>query len=365
MENLEHILRRNLQNKECLNRMMKNLIKTAIFLIIVVAMVLALQYCFVPFFGKDTNQSRSYYEIPENSIDVLVVGGSMTRVSMSPLLIYENTGIATYNRGSARQLPEISYLNVKEALKKHDLKLVISNTSTLVNKTGADRDEPFIRRGMDYRKLSLDKILISAKFVRDSEWQSLGTYILPILRYHSNWASIEKTYRAKKEKEAYDYMHGQYPVYKHLYLENQVLKEDNKQFKLVDRAVEYQTKIAKLCKENNCELLLLEMPDSRWTTAKHKAVQEFADKLGVKFIDFNTDNLMERCNISWQTDFYEGHHLNVRGSVKATKYISGILTDYYGLKPSKLSTEIQEQFKQDIELFRKDMKTIRYKEVKQ
>lgn len=344
---------------------MKKILKTVTFLIIVSLLVVSLQYCFIPFFGKDTNQSYSYYDIPENSIDVLIVGGSMTRVSVSPLLIFEETGITAYNRGSARQLPEISYLNVKEALKNQDIKLVISNTSTLVNKTGADRDEPFIRRGMDYRKLSFDKIMIASQLVKDSEWQSLSTYILPIFRYHSNWIKMKETYKTKKEKAAYDYMHGQYPVYKHLYLEDQELKKDNKEFELVDRAVEYQTKIAKLCKENNCEMLLLEMPDSRWTTAKHDAVQKFADEIGVKFIDFNTDNLMEKCNISWQNDFYEGHHLNVRGSVKATKYISGILTNNYGLKPSVVSEEIKSQFEQDIESFKKDMKTITYKEVKQ
>lgn len=344
---------------------MKNFLKTVIFLGIIVALIVSLQYYFVPFFGKDTNQAASYYEIPENSIDVLVVGGSMTRVSVSPLEIYKKTGIVAYNRGSARQLPEISYLNVKEALEKQDLKLVISNTSTLVNKTGADRDEPYIRRGMDYRKLSLDKILIAQELVSESEWQNLGTYIFPLFRYHDTWKNVAKTYRTKKENAAYDYMHGQYPVYKHLYLEDRELKQVDKEFKLVDRAVEYQTKIAELCKKNGCQMLLLEMPDSRWTTAKHDAVQAFADSIGVKFIDFNTDNLMDICNITWEDDFYEGHHLNVKGSMKATDYLCEVLKKEFNLEPSDVSDAIKEQFEKDYERFVQDMKTKKYKEVKE
>lgn len=329
------------------------------------AIIVSLQTFFVPFFGKDTNQAATYYEIPENSIDVLVVGGSMTRVSVSPLEIYDKTGIVAYNRGSARQLPEISYMNVKEAFKKQDLKLVISNTSTLVNETGADRDEPFIRRGMDYRKFDLDKIMTAQALVSQSEWQNLATYVFPLFRYHDNWRHMGDTYRTKKEKAAYDYMHGQYPVYKHLYLETQKLKKVDEEFELVDRAVEYQTKIAELCKKNGCQMLLLEMPDSRWTTAKHEAVQKFADSIGVKYIDFNTDGLLEKCNITWQDDFYEGHHLNVKGSMKATHYLCDVLQNEFNLKPSEVSDEIKQQFEKDYKRFVRDMATKKYKEVKE
>lgn len=344
---------------------MKNFCKAIVFIGIVLAILISLQVFFIPFFGKDTNQAKSYYDMPNNSIDVLIVGGSMTRVSISPLLIYDKTGIAAYNRGSARQLPEISYLNVKEAFKKHDIKLVISNTSTLVNKTGADRDEPFIRRGMDYHKFSLDKLMIANGLVRQSEWQSLGTYILPIFRYHDNWMSMKETYNTKKKNSAYDYMHGQYPVYKHLYLETHTLKgTETKPFKLVDRAKKYQAKIAELCKENDCQMLFLEMPDNRWTTAKHNAVQEFADELGVKFIDFNYGDLIKKCNISWQTDFYEGHHLNVKGSIKANDFICSELTNTFGLKPSNVSDETKRQFEKDLKKFRKDIRTKKYIEVK-
>ena len=344
---------------------MKKFLKAGIFIAIVLGIILFLQTFFIPFFGKDTNQAKTYYNMPDNSIDVLVVGGSMTRVSMSPLLIYDKTGIAAYNRGSARQLPEISYLNVKEAMKKHDIKLVISNTSTLVNKTGADRDEPFIRRGMDYHKFSLDKLMIAASLCKQSKWQSLSTYIWPIFRYHDNWLQMKETYETKKKNAAYDYMHGQYPVYKHLYLDTHTLEgTETEPFELVDRAVEYQTKIAKICKENGCQMLLLEMPDNRWTTAKHEAVQKFADEIGVKFIDFNAGDLIEKCNISWQTDFYEGHHLNVKGSAKATDYICDVLTKEYGLKPSDISEETKAQFEKDLKKYRRDMKTIKYKEVK-
>ena len=344
---------------------MKNFIKTVVFLGIVVAILVGLEPFFVPFFGKDTNQAATYYEIPENAIDVLVVGGSMTRVSVSPLEIYKKTGIAAYNRGSARQLPEISWLNVKEAFKKQDLKLVIINTSTLVNKTGADMDEPFIRRGMDYRKFDLDKLKIAIEFCRQSEWQNVATYVFPVLRYHDNWKKMGETYRTKQEKAAYDYMHGQYPVYKHLYMETQQLKQVNKPFQLVDRAVEYQTKIIEMCKEHDCQVLLLEMPDSRWTTAKHQAVQDFADSVGVRFIDFNTDNLLEKLGITWQDDFYEGHHLNVKGSMKATHYLCDVLTNDFGLQSSDLSDELKKQFEEDYVRFDKDRKTKKYKEVKE
>ena len=285
-------------------------------------------------------------------------------VSVSPVQIFNQTGITAYNRGSSRQLPEISVLNVEEALKNQDLKVVISNASTLAIKTDIDDDETYLRIGMDYKKLSIDKIRTAYQLCKKSEWQSVISYIFPVLRYHDNWMNTPDIIKTKKEKEQYDYMHGQYPVYKHMYQEDNVTGEGDGTFELRESAVEEQTKIAELCKENNCKMMLLEMPDTRWTQEKHDKVQQYADSIGATFVDFNVDNIIEKCGIDWHEDFYDGHHLNARGSVKANKYLCDVLVNDLGLKPSDVSLEVKEQFESDYEQYMKDLKTKKYKEKK-
>ena len=60
-------------------------------------------------------------------------------------------------------------------------------------------------------------------------------------------------------------------------------------------------KITELCKENDIELLLIDVPSSKsWSYEKHNAIQDYADENGLKFIDFNINR--DSFGIDWNTD---------------------------------------------------------------
>lgn len=90
-------------------------------------------------------------------------------------------------------------------------------------------------------------------------------------------------------------------------------------------------KITELCKENDIELLLIDVPSSKsWSYEKHNAIQDYADENGLKFIDFNINR--DSFGIDWNTDTRDGGwHMNHSGAVKVTEYLGKFLDENYHL----------------------------------
>lgn len=342
-----------------------NIIKTIAFLIVLAMIILAIQSRVIPFNEQDTNQTATFYETPEDSVDVLIAGTSSIMVGLSPLKLYEDTGITAHVRGSSVQSPHVTYLNIKEALKYQKPDVVAVSIISLLSDYNVDDKEAWMRRGMDYKKLSLDKVIVAKAIVDDSEWQTLGSYIMPIARYHTRYGAILGR-GIPDTLGDYDYMHGQYAVYKQRYITD--VSDENManqtQVKLSDKSLDWYKKLAALCEENNIKLLFVAMPDMRWTTGKHNAILKLSDELGADFLDYNANDLIELCDIDTSRDFYDDHHLNAGGSVKATSYFGQYLKEKYGLEASKVSEEIDKQLNNDIERFKSDLQNKEYEVLK-
>ena len=203
-----------------MKKISKQIILSLIFLAILAVCLFYAQQQLIPFNDQDTNQTATFYETEEDSVDVLTVGASSVMVSFSPLRLYENTGITSYVRCSSVQAPPVTYLNVKESLKTQKPKLVVVSAYTLLLEYDYDEYESWLRRGMDYKKLSIDKIKIAKAISDRSEWQTTSSFIFPILRYHARWKNILNGENHKEHLGEYDYMHGQFPVYKHKTIED-------------------------------------------------------------------------------------------------------------------------------------------------
>ncbi|MDD6310919.1 MAG: hypothetical protein PUB09_03155 [Firmicutes bacterium] len=341
-----------------MKKISKQIILSLIFLAILAVCLFYAQQQLIPFNDQDTNQTATFYETEEDSVDVLTVGASSVMVSFSPLRLYENTGITSYVRCSSVQAPPVTYLNVKESLKTQKPKLVVVSAYTLLLEYDYDEYESWLRRGMDYKKLSIDKIKIAKAISDRSEWQTTSSFIFPILRYHARWKNILNGENHKEHLGEYDYMHGQFPVYKHKTIEDVSAEKmaETELAPITDDNMYWYDKMITLCKENDIQVLLLVTPDMRWTTGKHEALQQIADKYDVQFLDFNVDDITAKCGIDWETDFYDNHHVNAPASIKVTDYLSDYIVDTYGFGPSDVSDSVKNQFEEDIVQFKKDLK---------
>lgn len=215
-----------------------------------------------------------------------------------------------------------------------------------------EEEEVRVRRGMDYLPLTIDKIKVACAVVKESEWQTLSSFILPLTRYHSRWTDIKEGLQ-RGNRDEYDFKHGQYAVYRtEPQVDNTVEKmKDKTPVEVSESSMYWYEKVAELCRDNDIELLLVTTPDQRWTMGKHNSTAQAAKSLGADYLDYNVDGIIEECGLNWQTDFYDDHHANAGGSIKQTDYLVKYMQDKYNLKASEISDSTRKRFEEDVEHF--------------
>lgn len=330
-----------------------NIIKIIAFLTILLVLVLGVQREFIPFQFQDTIQARTFANYTEeDSVDVLIVGTSSIMVGISPLRIYQDAQITSHVRGNSRQPPQVLYLDVKDALRTQKPKLVVCSAAMVLSDFNVDEEEVRVRRGMDYLPLTIDKIKVACAVVKESEWQTLSSFIIPLTRYHSRWTDIKEGLQ-RGNRDEYDFKHGQYAVYRtEPQVDNTVEKmKDKTPVEVSESSMYWYKKVSELCRENGMEFLLVTTPDQRWTMGKHNSIEQAAKSIGADYLDYNVDGIIEECGLNWQTDFYDDHHANAGGSIKQTDYLVKYMQDKYNLKASEISDSTRKRFEEDVEHF--------------
>lgn len=340
-------------------------VRAIVFLIVLSVVISVIQQRFVPYDQIYTDSESSFYELPEDSVDILIIGTSSIWEGLSPLILYDELGVTSYVRGSARQNAQVTYLNLKESLNTQSPDIVVCGVMSMITEYDIDENESWLRMGFDYKKLSFDKIEVAKAIVEESNWQTLQSYIFPIARYHSRWLDALKQGKSGTKGE-YSYTHGQYALFVQrvgIDVSEQHL-DDATEVELIDDAMIWYQKIADLCEKENIELIFVAMPRISWTLGSHNAVSSAAEKLGgMAYIDYNYNGIMEEYGIDYATDFYDPYHLNARGSVKATKYLAKYLKDNCNVGESEISDSHREQYEDDLARFKYELETVEFEKL--
>ena len=138
------------------------------------------------------NRTRSFYSIPENSLDVIFFGTSIFHRGVSPLTMWEQQGFTSYVRASPAQDPFVTYYYLVESLQYQTPKVVVIGANTIFEETNVDRDEGLFRKAIDPLRISIAKIKLTNEVVKNSKNQTISSYIFPLLRYHSRWVELSK-----------------------------------------------------------------------------------------------------------------------------------------------------------------------------
>lgn len=335
----------------------KQLSKSIIFVLILVLCLLGINRALFPFSEHDTNQTKTFYETEENSVDVLFLGTSLMMMSVNPLRVYDDTGIVTYNRACSCQSPQIAYLTLEETLETQSPKVVVLAAGALIIPYDYEFREPFLRRGMDYKKFSWTKYEAAKDISKQSGGvQTVQSYFFPLLRYHARWGEVLVNGIDSFDYE-YDYLHGYYATTK------VVAQEDisgermvsSKAYEVDENTRYWYGRIIELCKENDIEVLAVGNFDLRWTAKKHTVIEAYCEEMGIDFIDYNYEPLKSQLGIDLEKDMYDLKHTNIRGSLKVTDSLSYYIRDKYNLAPSKTSDNVKKQFEEDISQFKADI----------
>lgn len=286
--------------------------------------------------GSDHNRMayivKGFYNEKRNTIDVLFTGNSDVFRGVSPMEIYDKTGITSYNFVSAGQRIWFAYYMLEEALRYQNPKVVFFNVDELfyTSQTTANAHKLY-----DNMSFGLPKI----KGILDKNYENKNrlAHFFPIFSYHGRYKELSwKDFK-------YAFYHYEDPLKGMDLISESTPYEDKDDYmkystevkEAPKKNVEYLDMMRELCKKRGIEFVLFEVPSpDSWDYKKHNTVQNYAEKHGLKFLDLNL--YTEDMGLDWSKDTADGgDHLNVFGAVKVSNYLANYLTENFDLENHK------------------------------
>lgn len=283
-----------------------------------------------------------YYDTTD-SRDVIFIGDCEVYEGFVPATLFEEYGITSFVRGSSQQTVWQSYHILEETLERETPKAVVFNVLALhYGETPQESISRMSLEDMEWSKHKLDAILASM-----TEEESLISYFLPILRYHSRWSELDgDDFKHAFDKHA-DITHQGYLMQTDI---DPVDTSDNRQpddmlESLPYRAIEYLDKMTALCKEKGVELILVKAPTNSiryyWYPEWDAQMVSYAEQNSLAY--YSMIGKDEEIGLDWSTDTYDkGLHLNVYGAEKVTSYFGKILAENHGLADHRADAELSE-----------------------
>lgn len=280
---------------------------------------------------------HGFYEIKDDTVDVLFLGSSHAACAFNPQVLYNEYGITSYNLGCEQQNLLLSYYWLKEALRSQKPRAVVLDSYILFEyKAGEalNTEEACTRKAVDVMKWGEVKRETIQAICRNDSEQTESSYYFPNLRFHTRWSELGEddfTYTELEgytELKGYNVLLGYYNRQDYAPMEEAEMREGEPAVPLM---VEYLQKIVDLCAENEIELILVKTPTTKQTWEKHNTVESYAREAGVQFYDFNIQELYGTCNFDFASDMADDEHANVSGANKLTEYMGEILSEKCGI----------------------------------
>ncbi|MBR2661630.1 MAG: hypothetical protein IKE15_09575 [Clostridia bacterium] len=281
---------------------------------------------------------QGFYQEKDHTLDVVCLGPSSVRNSISGLEMYKEYGFTTYSRGTSIQLPMLSYYLLQETLEKHDIKAVVMDSMSLTNimLSGYSKEGIVgqIHEAVDYMPWSTYKYQFIQELLKQDLPVSFADFILPLYVYHDRWEEVNEEDFTYREWQA-DYCYkGQNPNIKtvtHVF-DADYMTEDDKEEESIwieDDFREYYEKIIQLCNERGIKFVLIKIPSDSWTIENHNIIQQFADENKIDFIDYNSLDIQKEIAFNPLTDYCDATgHLNVDGANKISRYLGAYLSEH-------------------------------------
>ncbi len=292
---------------------------------------LTLNLYFMPKYIEDEKDGRitaEFYREKTNN-DVLFVGSSCVYNGVNPILLWENHGIASYDRANSSQTSWISYFMIKDAMIVSDPKLVVLDLNFFRNEDDYV-DEPSNRKTFDGMRISATKFEALKASMAPAE--DMIDYVVPIFRFHSRWKYMKQ--------EDLRYLYYRPDVTYNGFLPNDSVQgaaEERDPYReearrLSPRNAACLTDIIRLCRDQRVPLLLIKVPthQPKWGAQFTNDIHQIADRENVTYLDF--DYYADEIGLDYSVDTADGGgHLNRSGADKFTVYLGNLLTKYYVL----------------------------------
>lgn len=286
-----------------------------------------------------SSTAAGFYQLPENSLDVLALGSSQMAADFVPQVLYDEYGLTSYSLTSNQQNLLLSYYWLLDALETQSPKVVLLDTYLLhdyVPEEPLNCTESGIRKVLDYMPWGRAKLQAVLDVAALDPKQDGWSYLFTNIRYHTRWQGLTQLDFSGKELETQTQLkgfvvlneagsaHDWYTTFQ----EDLTVEGEGMQ----PLMVEYLDRIVELCREEGIQLILIKTPTGKQTQARNRDTTQYAQDKGVPFLDFNLEENYQALGYEFVQDMADWEHANPRGAVKITRYLGQMLRQEYGLE---------------------------------
>ncbi len=369
----------------------KSIGKILVFLSLLLILLGMTQKVFIHKFKYPTDNEdhlgryQEYLQLKDKTVDVLFLGTSHAMYGISPMEIYKNTGIVSYNMSGTAQRMSNARTMLDFSLRTQSPKVVLLDASNLFQE-----EEHFSswRKSMDCIPFSLAKIgyareyatLYTGKSIREAETvakkvdaanqklKAAISLIFPLYFYHASWESLTIYDFTAKNTDMYtkgyyfsaamqpmttsietmntisDELYAPQDVYLENYengeVKSTVTSKVYRNDTISEKCQALLLDMQKLCEEHGARLILMKVPSTRdpqtyapsWTRQRSEAARSIAKQYGIEFFDIQYDTDWE-----WQPDYSMdgGGHCNYYGARVVSEKIGEYLKEECGVQPKE------------------------------
>ncbi len=293
----------------------------------------------------------AFYELPENSVDVLVLGSSHAYQGVNTAVLWEEYGYSAFNLCGAGQPVWNSYYYLEEALKTQSPKVIIFDIYYMHYSAEYSEVSFAIKNTYGMKWSDTKKEAIEVSF--DHTTTGIQYYI-EALQYHSRYSDLNKTdfYPYQANKEMYENHKGFYCYFRTEALQERDLTTVEYFNEVTDKCLLYFEKILNLAESKGIPVIVTAIPFD--AENYHQGIFNFVElttigKKNVSFINFLTD-YKEAVAIDYKQDFADKQHLNFRGNTKISRFFGDYIKENYDV-PDNRGNEYYSSWDKDAEVY--------------
>lgn len=323
--------------------------------------LMLLQALLVPKYMKRSQEGALIGEYYDNAggNDVIFIGDCEVYENFSPITLWEEYGITSYIRGSPQQTIWQSYYLMEETFRYETPKVMVFNVLSMKydtpESTGSQtKREAYNRMTLDTMRWSSSKwkAILASMTEEEKQWESMLTYLLPILRYHDRWSQLTEedfTYWFRRQQVSHNgyLMQTGIAPYTAPYSEPPL-----GDYSFGENSWYYLEKMVELCEKHGTRLVLIKAPSQYpvWWEQWDIQIREFAEKNNLLYI--NMLEYQDEIGIDWNTDTYDtGLHLNVFGAEKASFWLGNILVKSFDIPDRRGNAEVAELWAKKVNIY--------------
>lgn len=273
---------------------------------------------------------RNYYDLPEDTVDVLFLGSSHIGMNVSTQILWDEYGIAGYKCWGSTQPVWNTYHYLVECLKTQKPKVVVVDVHGSIFSYDYADYVLSVKNTLGMRP-SRNKIEAVMASQTEEQW---GNLLLELPTYHTRYNELKQ-----EDFEYFPWNHhndisvlvnqAQTDVFP---IEILTEAEVDGIEPLAEKEEKYLRMIIDLCRKNNIPLELITAPYevTDFEVKRFRAVAELASEYdGLRFTNFN--DVYADYGIDPLTDFLDLGHFNASGVPKYTRAIASLLRNRYEL----------------------------------